>query len=78
MIICGLGRLLMNMFYKNNFETFDFMAPILILIFPFIDSMFFYSIQKFMKNKYYSPFFYFVPCRMYSFTYFNNIISFLL
>jgi hypothetical protein len=57
MIICGLGRLLMNIFYKNNFETFDFMAPILMLIFPFIDSMFFYSIQKFMKNKYYSPFF---------------------
>ena len=27
------------------------------LLFPFIDSIFFYSIEKFMKYKYYSPFF---------------------
>ena len=57
MVICGLGRHLMDVYIKNNFKDFSFKDPIYMLLFPFIDSIFFYSIEKFMKYKYYSPFF---------------------
>ena len=57
MVLCGLGRHLIKVFYKIKFQDFEFFAPILMLLFPFIDSIFYYSIQKFMKNKFYSPFF---------------------
>jgi len=49
-LISGLGRHFMKMFIKNKFKDFNFLTPIVLLIFPFIDSIFFYSIQKFMKN----------------------------
>ena len=57
MVKCGIGRHLINVYIKNNFKDFSFKDPIYMLLFPFIDSIFFYSIEKFMKYKYYSPFF---------------------
>ena len=56
-LLSGFMRYFASIFNDENVSNnFEFSFLILTILFPFIDSIFFYSIQKFIKNKYYSPF----------------------
>ena len=60
--IMGLGRFFIPLSYdddylKNMINNVDYLSFIFIIIFPFIDSIGIYFLQKYMIYNYYSPFY---------------------
>ena len=61
-ILMGLGRFIIKFFFdkelKKKFDdNFDYTLIIVIIVFPFIDSIKIYFLEKYMIYHYYSPFF---------------------
>ena len=60
-IIMGLGKFFGKVIYdkefNKNIEKFDYLSFIFMFLFPFIDSVKIYFLQKYMIYNYYSPFY---------------------
>ena len=61
-IIMGLGKFFGKVIYDKEFnqnvtENFDYLSFIFMFLFPFIDSVKIYFLQKYMIYNYYSPFY---------------------
>ena len=61
-IFMGLGKFISKLFidkeFKKNFnDNFDYLFIIAIILFPLIDSIKIYFLQRYMIHHYYSPFF---------------------
>ena len=56
LIAMGLSKYLIQIFFFQNIE-FNFFLLIQVLLYPLLESIFYFFIEKYMKHKYFSPFF---------------------
>ena len=56
LIAMGLSKYLIQIFFFQNIE-FNIFLLIQVLLYPLLESIFYFFIEKYMKHKYFSPFF---------------------
>ena len=56
LIAMGLSKYLIQIFFFQNIE-FNIFLLIQVLLYPLLESIFYFFIEKYMKHQYFSPFF---------------------